>query len=41
MEKLIDDKYWEEDFADEFNKIQSMTDEEFEEYLKKNEKNND
>ena len=37
-EPLIDDRYWEEEFNEEFEKIHAMSDEEFEEYLKKTEK---
>ena len=35
MGTLIDDKYWEsDDFINDVHKIQDMTDEEFEKYLK-------
>lgn len=36
-QSLIDDRYWEEDFNEEFEKIHAMSDEEFEEYLKNSE----
>lgn len=35
--KSIDDRYWEEDFNEVFEKIHAMSDEEFEEYLKNSE----